>query len=112
LLSNAVTVNQAVDPSREILNGPTNGANAAGTGLSLMNMSQSTPTMLTGLQDQAMGAFMNRDESRYNAALNAATARDAARQQAGAARSAGQSSMVGAGIGAAGMIGAAGLIIF
>jgi hypothetical protein len=45
-------------------------------------MSQNTPTMLTGLQDQAYGAFLNRDESRYNAALNAATAQDAARQQA------------------------------
>ena len=110
LLSNAVTVNQAIDPAREILNGPTNGANAAGTGLSLLNMSQSTPTMLTGLQDQAMGAFMNRDESRYNAALNAATARQTAQQQAGATRSSGRSSMIGAGIGAAGAIGAGALM--
>ena len=111
LLSNAVTVNQAIDPAREILNGPTNGANAAGTGLSLMNMSQGTPTMLTGLQDQAMGTFLNRDESRYNAALNAATANDAASKQLAGAKSAGKSSMIGSGIGTAGMIGGA-LIIF
>ena len=111
LLSNAVTVNQAIDPAQAILNGPTNGANAAGTGLSLLNMSQSTPTMLTGLQDQAMGAFMNRDESRYNAALNAATANDAASKQLAGAKSAGKSSMIGSGIGAAGMIGGA-LIVF
>ena len=112
LLSNAVTLNAAIDPAQSILNGPTNGANAAGTGLSLLNMSQGTPTMLTNFQDQAMGAFMNRDESRYNAALNAATANDAASKQLAGAKSAGQSSMIGSGIGAAGMIGAAGIIVF
>ena len=100
LLSNAVTLNAAIDPAQSILNGPTNGANAAGTGLSLLNMSQGTPTMLTNFQDQAMGAFMNRDESRYNAALNAATANDAASKQLAGAKSAGQSSMIGSGIGA------------
>ncbi len=111
LLSNAVTINQAIDPAQQILAGPTNAGGATQGGLNLLNMSQSTPTMLTGLQDQAYGAFLNRDESRYNAALNAATAQDAARQQAGAARSAGRSAMIGSGIGAAGAI-AGGLIVF
>jgi hypothetical protein len=111
LLSNAVTLNQAIDPAQQILAGPTNAGGATQGGLNLLNMSQSTPTMLTGLQDQAYGAFLNRDESRYNAALNAATAQDAARQQAGAARSAGQSAMTGSLIGAGGAI-AGGLIIF
>jgi hypothetical protein len=117
LLSNAVTINQAIDPAQQILAGPTNAGGATQSGLSLLNMSQSTPTMLTGLQDQAYGAFLNRDESRYNAALNAATAQDAANKQLAAARSAGKSAMIGSGIQAVGSlggaaIGAAGLVIF
>ena len=112
VLANSVGVNASVDPATAILGAPTNSGAAMNAAANSIQSANQSAALGMAYQDQAFGAFMNRDESQRIANLNAQTAQQTAATSAGAAKAAGKSSQTGAMIGAGGAVLAAGLIIF